>query len=177
MRGALPIHADVAAAGGAPRGATIDGIIMLKLIDPRLNAEVLHALALMGHGDLIVVADANFPAASTAAHTSYRRLLRLDNLTLGEAVEAILSLLPLDSLVDDAACRMRVDGQPDELPAVQREAQQAIDASGEAAHALAGLDRHVFYERAKQAYAVVLTGERRFYGTVLLRKGVIDAPA
>ncbi len=114
---------------------------MLKLTDPRLNADVLHALAPMGHGDVIVVADANFPAASTAAHTPYRRLLRLDNLTLGEALEAILSLMPLDSLVDDAACRMRVDGQPDELPPVQREAQQAIVTSGEAGHTLAGLDR------------------------------------
>lgn len=149
---------------------------MLKLIDPRLNADVLHALALMGHGDVIVVADANFPAASTAAQTPYGRLLRLDNLTLGESIEAILSLMPLDSLVDDAACRMRVDGKPDELPPVQLEAQRAIETSGELGHTLAGLNRHVFYERAKQAYAVILTGERRFYGTALLRKGVIDPP-
>lgn len=150
---------------------------MLKLIDPRLNADVLHALALMGHGDVVVVAYANFPAAANAAHTPYGRLLRLDNLTLGESIEAILSLLPLDLLVDDAACRMRVDGKPDELPPVQQEAQRAIDALGETGHTLAGLERQRFYERAKQAYVVILTGERRFYGTVLLRKGVIDPPA
>jgi L-fucose mutarotase len=150
---------------------------MLKLIDPRLNADVLHALALMGHGDVIVVADANFPAASTAALTPHGRLLRLDNLTLAESVEAILSLMPLDSLVDDAACRMMVDGEPDVLPPVQREAQRAIEEFGETGHTLAGLERQAFYERAKQAYAVVLTGERRFYGTALLRKGVIAPPA
>lgn len=150
---------------------------MLKKIDPRLNAEVLHALALMGHGDVIVVADANFPAASTAATTPHKHLLRLDNLTLGEAVEAILSLMPLDSLVDDAACRMMIDDGPDTIPPVQREAQQAIEASGETGHTLGGLERHAFYARAKQAFAVVLTGERRFYGTALLRKGVIDPDA
>jgi L-fucose mutarotase len=104
-------------------------------------------------------------------------LLRLDNLTLGESIDAILSLLPLDSLVDDAACRMRVDGKPDELPPVQQEAQRVIDVSAESGHTLAGLERRAFYERAKHAYAVVLTGERRFYGTALLRKGVIQPPA
>lgn len=150
---------------------------MLKLIDPRLNADVLHALALMGHGDVIVVADANFPAASTAACTPHGRLLRLDNLTLAEATEAILSLMPLDTLVNDAACRMQVDGRPDELPPVQEEAQQAVDRAAGVGHALTGLERNAFYERAKQAYAVVLTGERRFYGTALLRKGVIEPDA
>jgi L-fucose mutarotase len=147
---------------------------MLKLIDPRLNADVLHALALMGHGDVIVVADANFPAASTAARTPHGHLLRLDNLSLAEAVEAILSLMPLDTLVTDAACRMMVDEDPAFIPPVQHEVQLAIETAGEKSQTLAGLGRQDFYDRAKQAYAVVLTGERRFYGTALLRKGVID---
>ena len=147
---------------------------MLKRIDARLNPDVLHALALMGHGDELVVADANFPAASTASKTDYGRLLYLGNLTLAEAVDAILSLMPLDTLVDEFACRMQVDEAPNELPPVQAEAQATIDRSEGTPRPLAGLDRHSFYARAKQAYAVILTGERRFYGTVVLRKGVIE---
>jgi L-fucose mutarotase len=149
---------------------------MLKVIDPRLNAEVLYALALMGHGDEVVVADANFPAASTAAQTAYGRLLHLDNLTLGQSVEAILTLLPLDRLVSDGACRMQIDEDPSAIPPVQREAQTAIDAAEVRPLTMTGVARADFYERAKRAYAVILTGERRFYGTMLLRKGVIDPP-
>jgi L-fucose mutarotase len=147
---------------------------MLKTIDPRLNPDVLHVLALMGHGDELVVADANFPAASTAARTDYGRLLYLGNLTLAEAIEAILSLMPLDTLVDEFACRMRIDEAPNEIPPVQAEAQAAIERSEGRARPLTGLDRHSFYARAKQAYAVLQTGERRFYGTLMLRKGVVE---
>jgi L-fucose mutarotase len=147
---------------------------MLKTIDPRLNADVLHVLALMGHGDELVLADANFPASSTACGTPYGRLLYLGHLTLGEAVEAILSLMPLDTLVDEFACRMVVDGAAGEIPPVQAEAQAAIDSAEGGSRPLAGLDRHAFYARAKKAYAVVQTGEPRFYGSLVLRKGVIE---
>jgi len=152
-------------------------LAMLKTIDPRLNADVLHALALMGHGDVIVVADANFPAASTAAKTEYGRLLNLSGLSLAQAVEAILSLMPLDTLVGDAACRMRIDEDPTAVPPVQAEAQAAINAAEGRPRLIVGVARQEFYDRAKRAYAVVLTGERRFYGSLLLRKGVIDPPA
>lgn len=147
---------------------------MLKKIDPRLNADLLYVLALMGHGDELVVADANFPASSTAFGTPYGRLIYLDNLTLAEAIEAILSLMPLDTPVDEFAWRMVVDGAPEEIPPVQSEAQAAIDRLEGKLRPLAGLGRHAFYARAKQAYAVVQTGERRFYGSLLLRKGVIE---
>ena len=105
------------------------------------------------------------------------RLLYLSNLTLAQAVEAILTLMPLDTLVSDAACRMLVDEDAVAVPPVQTEAQSAIDAAEKGARPIASLERQAFYERAKQAYAVVLTGERRFYGTLLLRKGVIDPTA
>jgi L-fucose mutarotase len=147
---------------------------MLKTIDPRLNADLLHVLALMGHGDELVVADANFPAASTACGTPYGHLLCLGDLTLAEAVEAILSLMPLDTWVDEFACRMLVDGAAGEIPPVQAEAQVTIDRTEGKPRPLAGLDRHAFYARAKQAYAVVQIGERRFYGSLLLRKGAIE---
>lgn len=147
---------------------------MLKLIDPVLTAEVLYVLAQMGHGDEIVVADANFPAASTAARTPHGGVLNLPISNLGRCVSALLSLLPLDTLVADSACRMLIDGDPQTLPPVQQEAQEAIRKAEGPGIRIIGIERQAFYERAGKAYAVVLTGERRFYGSLILRKGVID---
>ena len=87
---------------------------MLKGIDPRLNAEVLFVLRAMGHGDALVISDTNFPSDSVARHTVYGELLRMDNLTAGEAVEAILSVMPLDTFVDVHvnAIDLSNEGQP-----------------------------------------------------------------
>lgn len=147
---------------------------MLKTIDHRLDADVLHLLAAMGHGDVVVLADVNFPAASTAVATAWGRALHLSGLTLPEATEAILSLMPLDRLVADSVCGMRVEADPDRLPPVQVEAQRVIDRLEGPEQRIVAIDRQEFYARAKQAFAVVTTGERRFYGTLLLRKGVIE---
>ena len=146
---------------------------MLKGIDPRLNAEVLHALRAMGHGDALIVADANFPADSVARATVAGRLLRMETPRAVEAVQAILSVLPLDTFVEDFAGRMEVVGSPEEIPPVQAEVQAAIDAAEGAHRPMAGIERFDFYHRARAAYAVIQTGERRFYGCFLLRKGVI----
>jgi L-fucose mutarotase len=146
---------------------------MLKGIDPRLNAEVLHALRAMGHGDVIVLADTNFPSDSVAAETVLGTLLRMDNLTCAEAAEAVLSVLPLDTFVDDFAARMEVVGEPGTVPPVQAEVQAAIDAAEGKPRPMVSVERFAFYDRAKAAYAVIQTGERRFYGCFLLRKGVI----
>jgi L-fucose mutarotase len=146
---------------------------MLKRIDPRLNADVLHALRSMGHGDLIVIADANFPALSIARHTTLGRLLHMDNLTAPHAVQAILSVIPLDTFVEDFAARMQVVGNPDEVPPVQAEVQAEIDAAERRPRPMIGVERFDFYEKARGAFAVILTGERRFYADFLLRKGVI----
>src|SRR6476469_6854889 len=102
---------------------------MLKGIDHRLNAEVLACLRAMGHGDVLIVADTNFPSDSVARATVTGRLLRMENLTAREAVGAILSVLPLDTAVDDFAGRMEMTGDPDTMPPVQREVQAAIDAA------------------------------------------------
>ncbi len=150
---------------------------MLKGIDPRLNAEVLFALRAMGHGDVIVLADTNFPSDSVAAETVLGTLLRMDNLTSAEAAAAVLSVLPLDTFVDDFAARMEVVGEPDTVPDVQREVQAVIDAAEGAPRPMVSVERFAFYEQAKQAYAVIQTGERRFYGCFLLRKGVIPPDA
>jgi L-fucose mutarotase len=97
---------------------------MLKNLDPLLNADVLYALRAMGHGDDLVLCDINFPADAVARRTVLGRLLRIDGVS---AARAILSVLPLDSFVDDAALRMEVVGQPDEVPPVQAEVQGEID--------------------------------------------------
>ena len=146
---------------------------MLKGIDPRLNAEVLAALRAMGHGDTLVVADTNFPSDSIARQTVLGRLLRMDNLTCAQAMNAILSVLPLDTFVDDFAGRMAVVGDAKAVPEVQREVQVEIDQAEGRSRPMIGIERFDFYERAKTAYAVIQTGERRFYGCFILRKGVI----
>lgn len=150
---------------------------MLKSIDNRLNAEVLYALRAMGHGDTLVLADTNFPSESIARQTVTGQLLRMDNLTCGEAARAILSLLPLDTFVDDFAGRMEIVGDPRTVPPVQAEVQAAIDAAEGRPRPMIGIERFDFYERAKDAFAVIQTGERRFYGCFIFRKGVIPPEA
>ncbi|MCH8316563.1 MAG: hypothetical protein IIA64_11370 [Planctomycetes bacterium] len=93
---------------------------MLKGISPLLNAEVLHALRAMGHGDDLIIADTNFPSDSVARQTRLGKLLRIDNTTAVEVVEAVLSVMPLDAFVDDSAAHMEVVGSPDDVPPVVR---------------------------------------------------------
>jgi L-fucose mutarotase len=146
---------------------------MLKGIDNRLNAEVLGCLRAMGHGDVLIISDTNFPADSIARQTTLGTLLRMDNLTAGQAAEAVLSVFPLDTFVDDFAGRMEIVGDATTMPPVQAEVQAAIDAAEGRARPMIGIERFAFYEVAKQAYAVIQTGERRFYGCFMFRKGVI----
>jgi L-fucose mutarotase len=146
---------------------------MLKTIDPLLNADVLYALRAMGHGDRLVICDTNFPADSIARQTVLGELLRIDNVSAARATQAVLSVLPLDTFVDDAAVRMEIVGQPKEVPPVQQEVQAAIDRAEGKSWPLVGVERHAFYEKAKTAYCVIATGERRFYGCFLFTKGVI----
>lgn len=150
---------------------------MLKGISPLLNADVLHALKAMGHGDTLIISDTNFPSDSVARQTRLGTLLRIDNVTAAEAIGAILSLMPLDTFIDDAACRMEIVGNPDEIPPVQREVQAAIDKAEGKHWPMVGIERYAFYEKAKQAYCVIQTGERRFYGCFALTKGVIPPDA
>ena len=146
---------------------------MLKGIDPRLNADVLYALRAMGHGDVLILSDTNFPADSIARETVLGEVLRMDNLSAAEAAEAILSVFPLDTFVDDFAGRMEVVGDPGEILPVAAEVQDAINAAEGAERTMVSIERFAFYDMAKQAYAVIQTGERRFYGCFMLRKGVI----
>lgn len=150
---------------------------MLKGIDNRLNAEVLHCLRAMGHGDMLVLADTNFPSDSVAAQTVVGSLLRMENLTSAQATQAILSVLPLDTFVDDFALRMEIVGKPNEIPPVQAEVQAEIDRTEGRPRPMQSIERFAFYDLAKTAYAVIQTGERRFYGCFIFRKGVIPPEA
>ena len=149
---------------------------MLKGIDPLLNAEVLGALRAMGHGDDLIVADTNFPAESVARRTVLGRLLRIDA-PAARVARAVLSVYPLDGFVDDAAARMEVIGDPARCRAGAAEVQAEIDAAEGRPWPMIGIERYAFYERAKAAYAVIQTGERRFYGCFAFRKGVIPPEA
>jgi L-fucose mutarotase len=149
---------------------------MLKGIDPLLNADVLQALRAMGHGDDLIIADTNFPADSVARQTALGRLLRIDA-PAADVAKAVLSLYPLDTFVDDAAARMEIVGKPDEIPPVQKEVQKEIDKAEGKSWPMMAVERYAFYERAKQAYCVIQTGERRFYGCFAFRKGVVPPDA
>lgn len=140
---------------------------MLKGIDPLLGPDVLAALASMGHGDELVIADANFPAASVAAGTVLGRALRLD-CDAPRALRAVLSLLPVDEYEADPVLTMQVVDAPDDVPPVVAEARPLF---GE--HGAASLERFAFYARAKAAFVVIRTAETRPYGNFIIRKGVV----
>ncbi len=146
---------------------------MLKGLDTKLNADVLYVLRSMGHGDTLILVDQNFPADSVAKSTSFGRPCRMENLTAAETVRAVLSVLPLDTFVDDFAGRMAVVGEPDNIPQVQIEVQAEIDHAEGKSRPMIGIERYAFYDLARAAFAVIQTGERRFYGCFMLRKGVI----
>jgi L-fucose mutarotase len=141
---------------------------MLKGLDPLLSPDLLHALAAMGHGDELVVVDANFPAASVA-----RRLIRLPGVDAPRALRAILSVLPLDTFTETPAAVMAIVGDPKAVPPPVREFQAAVDAAAGTPVRIESIERFAFYERAKAAFAVVATGEPRFYGNIIVVKGVI----
>jgi L-fucose mutarotase len=145
---------------------------LLKNLDPLLNADVLHALRAMGHGDTLVLSDTNFPSDSISRKTVLGKLLRIDA-SCARAARAILSVMPLDSFVDIAAARMEVVGKPTEILDVQREVQAEIDRAEGKSWPMGSIERMAFYEHAKKAYCVVTTAETRFYGCFIFTKGVI----
>ena len=141
---------------------------MLKGIHPLLHADLLYALASMGHGDELVVADANFPWASLG-----RRVVHLAGATAPDALDAILTVFPLDTFVDQPALTMRVVGDLDAVPEPVRDFAAVFTRHGLADVDIGGLAREAFYARARGAFAIVRTGELRAYGNILLVKGVI----
>ncbi|MCA1371841.1 fucose-binding protein [Bradyrhizobium sp. BRP14] len=148
---------------------------MLKGIRAELNGDILQALCSMGHGDVLVVADANFPSDAIARQTRVGKLLTMENIPAPQAIDAILSVFPLDTPLQPSVGRMEIIGKPDELPPIQHEVQAIVDRVEGKPAPMYPVERMAFYELAKKAYCVIATGERRFYGCFLLTKGVIPA--
>lgn len=144
---------------------------MLRNIDPILSPDLLQILASMGHGDEIVIADANFPGESCA-----QRLVRLDGIDAVRTLRAVLSIMPLDSFVADRAVSMAVVDDPAAIPPVVAMFQHAIDEVADHPARIQPIERFSFYDRSRAAFAIVQTGETRLYGNVILKKGVIFPP-
>ena len=141
---------------------------MLINIDPILSPELLHALRSMGHGDKLVLADANFPSASLA-----KKLIRLDGVNIPNAAKAILSVLPLDSFVDYPVERMEIDDNPNEINDVHQDLIDVLKNSAGDKWKVGSIERFKFYEEAKQAYMIVSTTDARAFGCFIITKGVI----
>ncbi|NOD64859.1 MULTISPECIES: RbsD/FucU family protein [unclassified Ruegeria] len=141
---------------------------MLRNIDPILSPELLYTLRAMGHGDEIVIADANFPGSSSGPDC-----IRADGSSASEVLQAVLSVMPLDTFVPDPALSMQVVGDPKAIPDAVADFQRIIDATADNPTKVQGLERFAFYARAANAFAIVQTGERRLYGNIILKKGVI----
>lgn len=140
---------------------------MLKGIPPILGPELLQVLRAMGHGDELVIADANFPASSVGP-----RVLRVDGVSGTELADAVLTLMPLDEFVPEQAFVMQVVGDPKARPAVFAEYEKVI-AKHDPKAKMGTIERFAFYERAAKGFAVVQTGENRLYGNIILKKGII----
>lgn len=142
---------------------------MLKGIPEILSPELLKILMEMGHGDDLVIGDANFPAASNA-----RRLVRCDGHSVPPLLDAIMQFFPLDSFVEKPVTLMSVvEGTVKEKPPIWEEYRKIISAHDPSFTDFEFIDRFSFYERTRNAYAVVATSERALYGVIILKKGVL----
>jgi L-fucose mutarotase len=141
---------------------------MLKTLSALHTPELLHVLASMGHGDDIALVDSNFPAVSHG-----QRVVRLDAADLPSVLAACLQLLPLDNFVKESVLRMNQVHAPEEIPDIQRACQEIIDEAEGRHLPMGGLSREEFYDRTRTAFAVIITGEQRPYGCILLKKGVV----
>lgn len=149
---------------------------MLKGIDTRLSAEIVHVLMLMGHGDDLVICDVNHPAATIAAETTYGRLIDMAGCDIPTAAAAILSLMPLDTFVPAPVRRMQVVGNPDGVVPIFAAMQAVLDRAEGRSIAIEALERFAFYDAAKRAFAIIRTADPGPYGCFILKKGVIDLP-
>ena len=141
---------------------------MLKNIDPRLHPDLLYVLAQMGHGDKLAIVDRNYPAESTA-----QRVVRLDGLDLLPALEAVLSVFPLDTFVDAPLAGMNHVDDPATIPDVQAEAFALARRVEDREIGVERIERFAFYEAVRDCFAVLTTTESRPYGCIILTKGVV----
>ncbi len=145
---------------------------MLKGISPLLTPELLKVLAEMGHGDEIILSDAHFPG-----HTVGPQVLRADGLGVAALLDAILPLFELDAYVDAPLLMMAAVPGDSLDPKVETAYRAAVDRHAPKTPPIARIDRFAFYDRAKTAYAIVVTGETAKYGNIILKKGVTPVAA
>ena len=141
---------------------------MLINIDPVLSPELLSTLHSMGHGDTLVLADANFPASSLG-----KKLIRLDGVDIPSATKAILSVFPLDSFIEYSAVRMEIDNNPSEINEIQKDFINTLKSTSGEKWKVGSIERFKFYEKSKNAFAIVSTTDARAFGCFILTKGVI----
>lgn len=141
---------------------------MLIGIPNCLTPDLLRHLKAMGHGDELVIADANFPAETCGA-----RIERLAGVSATEALRAILTIMPLDSYADHPARTMQVVGDPEAVPDIVAEFQSIINETADHPANIHSVERHAFYVEARKTYCVIQTAETRLYGNVILQKGVV----
>jgi L-fucose mutarotase len=140
---------------------------MLKVIDPLLGPDLLYVMRAMGHGDELAIVDANYPADSAGPE-----VVRIE-VDAVRTLDAILSLFPLDTFVPEACWRMQVVDHPNQEEPIFAEFRSVIAKREGPQFKLAEMERFAFYDRVKQSFAIVKTNERRLYGNVILKKGVI----
>ena len=141
---------------------------MLKGIPELIGPDLLHLLASLGHGDELAIVDRNYPARSTG-----QRVVELRGVSVLEAGEAILQLLPVDTFVDEPVIRMEAVDDPDNVPDVQRDFLEVVQRVEGRAVKMRSLPRFDFYERVRSAFGVVVTTEARPYGCFLVTTGVV----
>ncbi|HZK28317.1 MAG TPA: L-fucose mutarotase [Thermoclostridium sp.] len=141
---------------------------MLKGIPSILSPELLKIIMEMGHGDEIVIADGNFPAASIA-----NKLVRCDGHNIPELLEAILKLFPLDPYVEAPVALMEVVPGDNVKTPIWKVYKDVVQNNEPENNGFEHIERFAFYERAEKAYAVVATGEKALYANIILKKGVV----
>ena len=141
---------------------------MLVGISPLISPELLSVHCRMGHGDEIVLSDAHFPG-----ETCNDLVLRADGLRVPDMLDAILPLFPLDEYVDSPVFMMAPVPGDTADPEVEKAYRAAIDKHWPETPSIAKVERFAFYEQAKKAFAVVVTGETAKYGNVIIKKGVV----
>jgi L-fucose mutarotase len=141
---------------------------MLKGIPSILSPELLKVLMEMGHGDELVIGDGNFPAASHA-----QRLLRSDGNMVPELLQAIMQVFPLDTFVEKPVAVMAVVPGHNYTPTIWDEYRRIIKALGEPFTDFEYMERFAFYERARNAYAILSSSETALYANIILKKGVV----
>ena len=141
---------------------------MLIDIDPILSPELLSTLHSMGHGDTLVLADANFPASSLGT-----KLIRLDGLNIPQAAKAILSVFPLDSFIEFPVRRMEIDDNPAQINETHNDFSKILKETSGDRWKIGSIERFQFYKEAKKAFVIISTTDARPYGCFILTKGVI----